>query len=303
MRIAAGATLATLLTGLAACTPVAPPGAGPVVTPGVTPVLAPVPAAVPVAAAALPPPPPPVTLVDPPVEPTGAALVRPGPPPPVVVYEQPARLSPPGAPAVLPPPIPPPGLRQETLVEAVPTTSLMGRNDRRRFLGFLKTAGRGRLDALHLELRGRNRGAVRALADAARRAGVDPLKIRAVEEGPAGGRVEVIATRYVALAPECPSLAIVGPSVNDNDFDPSHGCSNRRNLAAMVNDPADLLGNGAVVPADGAFAARGVERYRASYGPGQGNAPGGYGQAPIDNGFAYGPAGGAVLGAGGPVSR
>ena len=277
---------------LAACTPVAPSAVGPTV------------AVPPVAAEALPPPPPPVTIVDPPVEPAAAVLVRrEAEPRPVVVYEQPAHLSPPGAPTVLPPPIPPPGSRQETLVEAVPTTSLMGRNDRRRFLGFLKTAGRGRLDALHLELRGRNRGAVRALADAARRAGVDPLKIRAVEEGPAGGRVEVIATRYVALAPECPSLAIVGPSVNDNDFDPSHGCSNRRNLAAMVNDPADLLGNGAVVPADGAFAARGVERYRASYGPGQGNAPGGYGQAPIDNGFAYGPAGGAVLGAGGPVSR
>ncbi|BAU89942.1 putative cross-wall-targeting lipoprotein signal [Methylorubrum populi] len=281
-----------LVWTLAACTPVVPPGSGPVVT-----------TAPPVAAVALPPVAP-VTLVDPPVEPAAAVLVQRGAePPPVVLHDQPARLSPPGAPVVLPPPIPPPGSRQETLVEAVPTTSLMGRSDRRRFVAFLKAAGRGRFDALHLELNGRNRGAVRALADAARRAGVDPLKIRITETGPANGRVEVIATRYVAVAPGCPSLAIVGPSVNDNDFDPTHGCSNRANLAAMVNDPADLVRNDAVVAADGAYAARGIERYRASYAPGQNRAEGGYGQAPVDNGFAYGPLGGAVLGSGGPVSR
>lgn len=277
---------------LAACTPVAPSAVGPTV------------AVPPVAAAALPPPPPPVTIVDPPVEPAAAVLVRrEAEPRPVVVYEQPAHLSPPGAPTVLPPPIPPPGSRQETLVEAVPTTSLMGRNDRRRFLAFLKEAGRGRFDALHLELRGANRGAVRALAETARRAGVDPLKIRAIEAGPADGRVEVIATRYVAVPPECPSLAVVGPSVNDNDFDPTHGCSNRANLAAMVNDPADLVRNEAVVPADGAYAARGIERYRASYTADRNRPDGGANQAPIDNGFAYGPPGGTVLGSGGPVSR
>jgi pilus biogenesis lipoprotein CpaD len=280
---------------LAACTPVAP-AVGPMAGPTV---VAPPP---PVAAAALPLPPP-VTIVDPPVEPTAAVLVRrEAEPRPVVFYEQPARLSPPGAAVVLPPPIPPPGARQETLVEAVPTTSLMGRNDRRRFLAFLDQASRGRLDALHLELRGGSRAAARALAETARRAGVDPLKIRAVDAGPAGGRVEVIATRYVAVAPECPSLAVVGPSVNDNDFDPTHGCSNRANLAAMVNDPRDLVGNDAVVPADGAYAARGIERYRASYGADR-NRPDGANQAPIDNGFAYGPPGGSVLGAGGPVSR
>ncbi len=284
--------LVVLPLALAACTPVAPPVAGPTVA--VPP---------PVAAAALPVPPP-VTIVDPPVEPAAAVLVRrEAEPRPVVYYDQPARLSPPGAPAVLPPPIPPPGSRQETLVEAVPTTGLMGRNDRRRFLAFLTEAGRGRLDALHLELRGGSRGAVRALAETARRAGVDPLKIRAVDAGPPGGRVEVIATRYVAVAPECPSLAVVGPSANDNDFDPTHGCSNRANLAAMVNDPRDLVRNDAVVPADGAYAARGIERYRASYAGDRNRPDGGNNQAPIDNGFAYGPPGGSMLGSGGPVSR
>lgn len=285
--LAAGALLAG---ALAACTPMAPPTAAALPPP--------------VAAVALPPPPPPVAIVDPPVEPAAAVLVRrEAEPRPVVVYEQPARLSPPGAATVLPPPIPAPGERQETLVEAVPTTSLMGRNDRRRFLAFLRATSRGRLDALHLELRGGSRAAARALAETARRAGVDPLKIRAEDGGPGGGRVEVIATRYVAVAPECPSLAIVGPSVNDNDFDPTHGCSNRANLAAMVNDPLDLVRNEAVVPADGAYAARGIERYRASYGADRGRQDGGANQAPVDNGFAYGPPGGAVLGAGGPVSR
>jgi pilus biogenesis lipoprotein CpaD len=283
--------LALVALALAACVPAAPPGAGPVAPP-------------PVAAPVLPRAPGPVTIVDPPVEPAAAVLVRrEAVPRPVVPYEQAARLSPPGAPVVLPPPVPPPGGRQEILVEAVPSTGLMGRNDRRRFLAFLAAAGRGRFDALHLELRGGNRGAARALAETARRAGVDPARISAVDAGSAGGRVEVIATRYVAIPPNCPSLAVVGPSVNDNDFDPTHGCSNRANLAAMVNDPLDLVRNDVVVPADGAYAARGIERYRASYTPERRGSDGAGGQAPIDNGFASGPLGGAVLGAGGPVSR
>ena len=118
-----------------------------------------------------------------------------------------------------------------------------------------------------------------------------------------GGAVEVIATRYVATAPACPSLAIVGPSVNDNDFEPTLGCSNRGNLAAMVNDPADLLGSRAVAPADGARAGAVIERYRTPAAAGAGYRGDGVGQAPIEGGYGYGPPGGSILGSGGPVGR
>lgn len=257
------------------------------------------------AVAVLPPgaPPPPLQITDPPVEPgSPVAVTRGGPPRPIVYYQQPDRISPPGTPLVLPPPVQR-GERQETLVEAVPARITVGRGgaDQRRFVAFLNSVGRGRFDALHLEVRGRNRGAVLATIGTARRAGVDPLKIRAVNEPPAGG-VEVIVTRYVATAPTCASQAIIGPSVNDNDFEPSLGCSNRKNLATMVNDPADLLANDAVVPADGARAAIGIERYRMPHANGSGRADS-YGQGSYDSNTSSGPLGGVTQGAGGPIGR
>jgi pilus biogenesis lipoprotein CpaD len=286
----ARALAAAALALLSACTATVPPGpAAPV-------------AAVPVATL---PPAPSLPIIDPPVEPGGAVAVVPGAEPrPVVPFAQPARVSPPGTPLVLPPPIPH-GERQETLVEAVPSRIVLGSGEReqRRFVDFLRVAGRGRFDAVHLQLRGRSHGTVLAFAAAARRAGVDPLKIRAVDAPAAGGAVEAVATRYVATAPVCPSLAVVGPSVNDNDFEPTLGCSNRANLAAMVNDPADLLRNGATVPSNGARAVAGIERYQAPFADERAalRRDGGYGQAPADLGL--GPSGGPVLGAGGPVPR
>jgi len=286
----AGMLASPCLLALAACTTAAPP------PPQAVSPIAPPPAAFTAGPA-------PLTIVDPPVEPgRPVAVVRGGEPRPVVLFEQPERVSPPGTPLVLPPPIPREA-RQETLVEAVPTRIVLGRGEQRRLVAFLRTAGEGRFDALHLEMRGRNRGAVAAMIATARRAGVDPAKIRAVDAAAPGGAVEVIATRYVATAPACPSLAIVGPSVNDNDFEPTLGCSNRGNLAAMVNDPADLLGSRAVAPADGARAGAVIERYRTPAAAGAGYRGDGVGQAPIEGGYGYGPPGGSILGSGGPVGR
>ncbi|PJI54688.1 hypothetical protein CTI14_12510, partial [Methylobacterium radiotolerans] len=81
-------------------------------------------------------------------------MVR-GEPRPVVFYQQPDRISPPGTPLVLPPPIPR-GDRQETLVEGVPTRLVVGRGARSisLFHAALSQIGRGRFDALHLELHG-----------------------------------------------------------------------------------------------------------------------------------------------------
>ncbi|GLS46090.1 CpaD family pilus assembly lipoprotein [Methylobacterium brachythecii] len=265
-------------------------------------------ASAPVPVAAPPSAPAPLTIVDPPVEPGRAVVIqRGGPPRPVVYVQQPDRVSPPGTPLVLPPPIPREE-REETLVEAVPSSLVVGAGggDQRRLVGFLTQAGRGRFDALHLELRGGSRGAVSAAMRTARRVGVDPLKIH-VAGGGGRGAVEVVATRYAGTAPVCPSLAIVGPSVNDNDFETTLGCSNRANLAAMVNDPADLVANDAVVPSDGARAAAGIERYRSAGGDGagRGRQDGSGRETPNDagTGSGYGPPGGASLGAGGPIGR
>lgn len=202
-------------------------------------------------------------------------------------------------PVTLPPPAVT-GEGEDIRVEERPVRLLIGRGGIPigRLAATLSNVSRGRPGILHLTLYGRDRAGLRAVIATARRAGVDPFKIHVVPGSGPRGAVEVIASRFAALAPVCPSLAIVGPSVNDNDFEPTLGCSTRRNLAAMIDDPADLLGSDAVVPGDGAAAVRAIERYRGTQVPnGHQDHPGGTVQTLLGGGPPP-----LVLGAGGPVS-
>jgi pilus assembly protein CpaD len=136
--------------------------------------------------------------------------------------------------------------------------------DRRRLADFIYTASQGRLDAIHVDVVGIDPRARYAVTRSAIRMGVTPFKVKEVN-APADERyrfaVRVVAVRYTALAPECPSLEITA-SPNDNHFEPTLGCSNLANLAATVNDPKDLLGSTAVPPSDGERAAIPVTRHR-----------------------------------------
>jgi pilus assembly protein CpaD len=138
-------------------------------------------------------------------------------------------------------------------------------SERNRLVDFLRVAGNGKIDALHLKVIGLSPYLRRSVAASATSVGVQPWNIVEVAE-PADDRgryaVRVLADHAAALPPVCPSLSIVGPSGNDNDFDQTLGCSNRANLALMVNDGHDLLGNPAVAASDGERAAVPVERYR-----------------------------------------
>src|SRR5262245_14452842 len=136
--------------------------------------------------------------------------------------------------------------------------------DRRRLEDFIHTASNGRLDAIHVHVIGSNPRARYAVARNAMRMGVTPFKVKEINE-PADERfrfaVRVVAVRYTAIAPGCPSLEITA-SPNDNHFEPTLGCSNLANLAATVNDPKDLIVSTAVPPSDGERAAIPVTRYR-----------------------------------------
>jgi pilus biogenesis lipoprotein CpaD len=138
-------------------------------------------------------------------------------------------------------------------------------SERSRLVDFLRVAGHGRIDALHLKVIGSSPYLRRSVAASATSVGVQPWNIAEVAE-PADDRgrfaVRVLADYAAALPPVCPSLSIVGPSGNDNDFDQTLGCSNRANLALMVNDGHDLFGNPAVAASDGERAAVPIERYR-----------------------------------------
>ena len=67
-----------------------------------------------------------------------------------------------------------------------------------------------------------------------------------------------------AIAPDCPSLATINlGGTSTNDPQRAFGCAQIANLAAMVSDPADLLGARRVDPADTIRRAEVLTRYRA----------------------------------------
>lgn len=156
---------------------------------------------------------------------------------------------------------------QAILVEQEKTVLLLqtlGVPERQRLRYFIASTSRGRYDALHLDIVGSRRLGEQIAAEA-RAVGVDTHNIRLY--GPFvdrrdGSAARIEAITYEAHPPVCPSIAIVGPSVNDNSFDPTLGCSIHNNLAGMVNDPRDLIDNQAVVPSDGNRAAIPVATYK-----------------------------------------
>ncbi|WP_338696045.1 MULTISPECIES: CpaD family pilus assembly lipoprotein [Bradyrhizobium] len=140
--------------------------------------------------------------------------------------------------------------------------SLRG-SERHRLHSFIAAASGGRRDALHIEVTGSPR-LIAQVTHEARAMGVAPYNIRLSASPldlPARFGVRIEAITYQVHPPVCPSLSIVGPAVDDNSFDPTLGCSTRSNLAAMVNDPLDLLDNRSVMPSNGDRAAGPVANY------------------------------------------
>ncbi|MDX8437725.1 MULTISPECIES: CpaD family pilus assembly lipoprotein [Mesorhizobium] len=130
--------------------------------------------------------------------------------------------------------------------------------ERQRLRNFIASASRGRSDAVHLFISGPPwLGA--QIASQVMEMGVDGYNIRLFEQHHrSAARIEAIV--YDSLPPDCPPFS--GPLANDSSFDRTLGCSTRRNLAVMVNDPRDLIDNNAVRPSLGDRAAIPVAKYR-----------------------------------------
>ncbi|GGI27742.1 MULTISPECIES: CpaD family pilus assembly lipoprotein [Bradyrhizobium] len=127
------------------------------------------------------------------------------------------------------------------------------RAERYGLRNFIANASRGRRDALHLDVSGSPR-LITQVAHEAREMGVPAYNIRrsaSPVDLPSHFGVQIEAIIYEARPPLCPSLSIIGPSVDDNSFNPTLGCSIRNNLAVTVNDPGDLLENRAILPTSG----------------------------------------------------
>jgi pilus biogenesis lipoprotein CpaD len=142
--------------------------------------------------------------------------------------------------------------------------------DVRRLSDFLNTSSQGKLDAVHVTIIGPNAAARAHAARLARRYGVPVSKIREVAafaDDRSRFMLRIEAMRFEALPPVCPALEVTGPSFDPNDFEPTNGCSTRANLAANINDPAELLRNNARPASDGARAAAPVGRWRDGEAP------------------------------------
>lgn len=69
---------------------------------------------------------------------------------------------------------------------------------------------------------------------------------------------------YKAIPPDCPSLATINlADTRENDTLPTFGCAQQVNLAAMIADPADLLGSRPEDPSDLIRRATVLDKYRA----------------------------------------
>tara|TARA_X000000950_G_scaffold237113_2_gene288347 strand:- start:20437 stop:21168 length:732 start_codon:yes stop_codon:yes gene_type:complete len=71
-------------------------------------------------------------------------------------------------------------------------------------------------------------------------------------------------TAYRAIAPDCPALNTINMAATvSNDPSPAFGCFMQANLAAMISDPADLLGARRADPSDTLRRIQVLDRYRA----------------------------------------
>lgn len=167
-------------------------------------------------------------------------------------------------------PVPPPQTVQIEPVRQIFPVRLHGRGgmpragDTSRLIAELGQFVNGRMDALHVALPpGR---AMDGIAWQLQLHGVLRRKIRrdaALLWAGRRGEAEIAATRYVALVPPCPALDLTGAAFGSNHTRMGFGCATLADEAAQISDPADLLGNDAVVSPDPERAALPVAQWRA----------------------------------------
>ncbi|WP_439396973.1 CpaD family pilus assembly lipoprotein [Bradyrhizobium sp. PMVTL-01] len=156
--------------------------------------------------------------------------------------------------------------------------------ERLQLRSFIANVSGGRRDALHVDVSG-SPELIAQVAHEVRAMGVAPYNIRLSASplnlaGRSGVRIEAIT--FQAHLPNCPSLLIVGPAVNDNSFEPTLGCSTKNNLAVMINDPLDLVDNRSVVTVNGDRAAAPLASHPTLAQPNKSNGGDGAGTAASD---------------------
>lgn len=150
--------------------------------------------------------------------------------------------------------------RQDVLEVALnPADTSLPRAERLRIDAFLqdyRSVGHGPLKVSLPTSSANPQLAVAAASDIREMAFASGIEYAEIEGGSAGegnGTSQIVLsfTRYDAIAPECETFATLDfASTRLNNDLPTLGCSVRTNMAAMIADPADLLGQRQLEPGD-----------------------------------------------------
>lgn len=151
-----------------------------------------------------------------------------------------------------------------------PSASELSLADARRLRGFVRAYndhGHGPLVMLLPEGTTNQQFAVGAVAQARAIAFENGVNYEEIEGGAKFGAYPSIILSFKAydsVAPECKGFGEIDfAEIRSNNDLPNLGCSIRTNLAAMIADPADLLGTRELDPADSGRGQRVFDAYRA----------------------------------------
>lgn len=155
--------------------------------------------------------------------------------------------------------------RSVTLTVPVATDGTLTAEDRARVVAFFEQWRDKGAPAheVRLSVQGVN-PAIVPLALARIRALAQPRGLALIAEAPATEAppgITLRGRRMVAVAPECPAESAATNDFN-NRTSPALGCSLQRSLAAMIDNPNDLLVARGTSPADGPRLARVIDQYR-----------------------------------------
>ena len=149
--------------------------------------------------------------------------------------------------------------RTETLeVVLDPASNRLSTAQRDQITNFVRaysSVGQGPLSMILPEGSGNPQSAIGAIAEAREIAWSNGVEYREIEGGASPFEFQPVVTlsftRFEALAPDCESLGNIDLASTRANADLSNlGCSVRTNLAAMIADPSDLLGNRQLDPSD-----------------------------------------------------
>lgn len=149
--------------------------------------------------------------------------------------------------------------RTETLEIALdPASNRLSDQQRNQVSNFVRVfndVGHGQLSMILPEGTNNPQSAVGAIAEAREIAWANGVNYNEIKGGASPYEFQPVVTlsftRFETVTPDCQSLGSIDIAKTRTNADlPNLGCSVRTNIAAMIADPADLLGNRQLDPGD-----------------------------------------------------